>query len=165
MALVAGRWWVVYELKDQGGESTRRRFEMNAPADYAAAVVAENAFRLDLLAATDCVISSYFIYQEMVEDALVLPAGVQKENEAYLDLQLYGNPLKTGHLSIPGANANCFVDATGPGSNIVDIESDEIADFVDNFLQGGTALMLLSDGEQAESVLKGTRRHVKNSRG
>jgi hypothetical protein len=165
MALTAGRWWVVYELMDGGGNVTRKRFQLNAPADYAAAVVNEAAFRLDLEGVTDCAIKGYHIYQEFYENALSYPTGVELENQALLDFQLYSNPLKTARLAIPGVSADCFVDADGPGYNIVDIEASEVTNFASNFLQGGTALMLMSDGEQAQTLLKGHRRHIASTKG
>jgi hypothetical protein len=163
MALTGERWFVVYDLIESSGKGTRRRYEMNAPADYAAAVAAEASFRTDLLAVTDCVIRSYHIYQEYVEDALAYPVGVEKENEALLTFEITDNPAKSATLSIPGASDGIFAATTGPNRDIVDTADADIVAFTQNFqpaAQGGNDLMLLSDGEQADNLIGGKRRHV-----
>lgn len=163
MALVAGRWFVVYDLVESSGRSTLKRFELASPADYAAAVINEAAFRLDLSAVTDLVIKGYHIFQEFSENALVLPANVEMENQAVLAFQL-ANPNKTGSVAIPGAASDCFVDTSGANRDIVDTGATEVTNFASNFLAAGTALMYLSDGEQAQALIGGKRRHVGNPR-
>lgn len=166
MALTGGRWFVVYDLIESSGKNTVRRYELNAPADYAAAVAAEAAFRTDLLGVTDCAIRSYHVYQEFVEDALAYPSGVEKENEALLSFEITDNPAKTATLSIPGAKDTIFVAATGPNRDIIDTADAAVVAFVANFQPvavGGTGLMLLSDGETADNLIGGKRRHVKRA--
>jgi hypothetical protein len=161
MALTGGRWWVEYELADQGGNVTRKRYELNSPADYDAAVVSEAAFRLDLIGVTDAVIKTYRVYREFYEAAFALPAAAQNENQALLVFQLYDNPLKTGVVAIPAAKEALFVGATGAANNILDVSDAAVVQFANNFLQSSVALLLLSDGEQAATLVKGHRRHVK----
>jgi hypothetical protein len=164
MAIVGGRWWAEYEFIDSGANVTRRRFEMNAPADYDAALVNELAVRTDIALLVDCVIKSVRVYQEYYENALVLPAaGVQMENQLLLTFQL-PNPLKTATISMPGPKAGAFVDTQGPNSNVA-ITTGIVADFASNFLSGGTNLLLLSDGEEAASLLSGHRRHIGSRKG
>jgi|SRR3989304_719249 len=164
MALVGGRWWVEYELADTGGQLTRKRFELNAPADYAAAVVSESTFRLDLIGVTDLSIKSYRVYREFYEDAFALPGDAQIEDQAVLVFEL-PNPLKTATIIIPGAKETLYVAASGANNNVVDIADAAVTAFASNFLSGGVNEFLLSDGEEAAALLKGHRRHVKKAVG
>jgi hypothetical protein len=158
MAIVGGRWWVEYTFVDSAADETTRRWELNAPVDYAAAVINELALRTDVNLLSDAVIKNVKVYQEFYENALALPAGgVQNENELLLSFMMQ-NPLKTATLTVPAPKATAFVDVTGPNANVA-ITTGIVANFASNFLVGGTALTLLSDGEQAASLIKGHRRH------
>lgn len=164
MAIVAGRWFTEYELVDKGGQVTRRRYEQNNPADYAAALAAEVALRADLAGVTSCEIKSVRTYQEYYEDALSLPANAQNENQAVFVFQL-GDPLKSGIVTVPGPEEGIFVALTGPNSNILDLADAAVIAFADNFLSGGANLFLISDGEEPASLTKGHRRHTKKALG
>jgi len=164
MALVGGRWFVEYTLVDTGAQSSSKRFEMNAPADYAAAVVFESTFRLDLLGVTDLSIKSYRIYQEFYEDAFALPADAQIEDQAVLVFEL-PNPLKSATVIIPGAKETLYVAASGANNNVIDTADAAVIAFATNFLSGGVNEYLLSDGEEAAALLRGHRRHVKKAVG
>lgn len=161
MALVGGRWFVVYDLVESSGKSCLKRFEINAPADYAAAVAAEAALRPDFAAVTGMAIRSMHLYQEYVEASLAYPSGVEKENEALLALEISGAPNKTATIAIPGALDTIFVAATGPNRDIVDTADAAVVAFVANFTSG---VFSVSDGEQAENLIGGVRRHLKNAR-
>jgi hypothetical protein len=157
----------VYDLVESSGKNTVRRYQINAPADYDAAVAAEAAFRTDLLACTDLAIRSYHVYQEFSENALAYPSGVEKENEALLSLEITDNPAKTATLSIPGAKDAIFVATTGPNRDVVDTADSAVVALVANFQPvgvGGTGLMLLSDGETADNLIGGKRRHIANTK-
>jgi len=160
MALVAGRWWVVYDLVESSGKNCTKRFEIGNPADYAAAVAAEAALRPDFVAVTDMAIRSMHLYEEYVEAALAYPASTEKENQALLSFEISGMPNKTATMAIPGAKADIFVAATGPNRDIIDTADAAVIAFVANFTSG---VFYVSDGEQAENLIGGVRRHVKNS--
>jgi hypothetical protein len=164
MAIVAGRWFTEYELVDKGGQVTRRRFEHNNPADYAAALAAETALRTDLEGVTSCVIKSVRTYQVYYEDSLSLPANAQNENQAVFVFQL-ADPLKTGILTVPGPEEGIFVALSGSNSNILDLADAAVVAYADNFLSGGSNLFLISDGEEPDALLKGHRRHTKKALG
>jgi len=156
-----------YELVDQGGQVTRKRYELNAPADYDAAVASEALFRVDLLGVTDAVIKSYRVYREFYESVLSLPASAQNENQAVLLFQL-ANPLETGRVTIPAPAETIFAAASGANNNIVDVNDAFVTDFAADFISvagGGNGMCLISDGEVSTALLKGHRRHVKKTLG
>lgn len=165
MAVVGGRWFYEIVVVDNGNQSTRRKYEINNPADYAAALAAGVALRTDFLALSDCVFKSDRVWQEYYEDALVLPGNaVQKENQACLVFQL-PDPSKTAKLYVPAPEAGAFAALSGLNSNIIDTNDANVIAFADNFLSGGSNLFVISDGEEPDSLLRGHRIHSSNSFG
>jgi len=162
MALTADRWFTVYKLTETSGRSTILRVEQSAPADDAAARVSAAALATDLAAVTNCKIASYFTYQEFVEDAFSLPAAAEIENEALLQLSIDSEPTKTATLRIPAPVDGIFAGATGPSYDVVDTTDVALAAFVANFTS--EALFYVSDGEQADALIGGHRRHRKQAR-
>lgn len=162
MALTAGRWFSVFKLTETSGRSTQVRIEQSAPADDAAARASGAAMATDLAAITNCAIESYFTYQEFVEDAFSLPAGAEIENQALLQLSIDGEPTKTATVRVPAPVDGIFAAASGPNFDVVDTTDADLTAFVANFTT--EALFYVSDGEQADALLGGHRRHVKRAR-
>lgn len=163
MALTAGRWFTIVQLVDTGGKVTSRKYEQSAPADDAAARASSLAIVTDLAAVTDCEIKSYYTYQEFVEDALSLPASAELEMQAFINVGIDGEPLKSGSLTIPAPVDGIFEGATGPSYDIVDGDDVDLAAFLANF--DSEELFYVSDGEQMDGFKSGHRRHVKSKRG
>jgi len=162
MALTADRWFTVFKLTETSGRSTILRVEQSAPADDAAARVSAAALATDLAAVTNCNIEAYYTYQEFVEDSFSLPSGAEIENEALLQLSIDGEPTKTATLRIPAPVDGIFAGATGPSYDVVDISDTDLLAFVANFTT--EELFYVSDGEQADALIGGHRRHRKQAR-
>ena len=163
MALTAGRWFGVVIMVDTGNQRTTRRVELDSPLDDAAARAAMLAFVTDLAAVSDCVVASYHVYQEFIEDALTLPAAAQLENQALLTFSIVDEPTKAATFSIPAPKIGIFAGATGEQSNTVDAADTDLEALVANFTSED--LLLVSDGEQADALVRGRRRHVKKTFG
>ena len=156
MALTASRWFTVYELAETSGKVTRLRFEQSAPADDAAARASAAAMATDLAAVTNSTIKKYFTYQEFVEDAYSHPAGAENQNQAILILSIEDEPTKTARVRIPAAVDGVFAAASGENYDVIDVNDVDLLAFVANFTT--EELFYVSDGEQADSLLKGHRR-------
>jgi len=161
MALTAGRWFTVIELAETSNKRTTKRFEQSAPADYAAALASATALATDIAAVSDAVVTKYYPYQEYVEDALSLPASAELQNQAVLQFSIEDEPTKTGKVVIPAPKASIFAAAEGPNYDVVDVADADVIAFRNNFTS--EALYYVSDGEQAEDLLGGKRRHVAHS--
>ena len=161
MTLTAARWFSTYVLKETSGKSTQRTYEQSTPADDAAARVSAAAMATDLQAVTDSVISAYWTYQMFEEDTLVLPAAAENQNQALLSCGVDNYPAKTAKLTIPAPKKAIMVAETGTGFDVVDTVDAEVVAFFANF--DSEALFYVSDGEQADGLLGGKRRHVGSS--
>lgn len=162
MALTAGRWFTIVELTETSGKKTTMRFEQSAPADDTAARAASLALVTDLAAVTNSAISKYYTYQEFLEDAFTLPTGAENQNQALLVLRIQDAPTKSGKIRIPAAADGIFADDDGENYDIVDTADGDLNAFVANFTT--EALFYVSDGEQAESLIKGHRRTLGSPR-
>ncbi len=163
MTLDAGRWYTFFELVDTGGKKTTRRFEQSAPADDTAARAAALALATDLAAVTDCTISKYFSYQVFEETSFALPSGAELEMQAVVSMTIDSEPFKSGMVTIPAPKASIFVDTSGPNYDVVDTTDADLVAFMANWVTED--LYYVSDGEQADAVLGGFRRHTKSRRG
>lgn len=161
MALVQVGFRVVVSMMDGGGQITTRSYESNE-ALYADAVTAGAALVAALAAITDATITGYQIQTVFSEDALAgFPAAtVQNENQALLVYQMEGLPLHRASQSIPAPTIGIFAGVTGPNSNIVDTADADLMTWRALFLGSGS--FYLSDGESAELLEGGHRRHVRN---
>lgn len=162
MALTAGRWFTVYVLAETSGKTTNLRYEQSAPADDAAARAAAVAMATDLAAVTNCVIKSYFTYQEFLEDDFDFPASAELENEALVQLTIEDKPTKSATVRIPSPVDGIFTSSTGPNFDVIDITDADLVAFIANFITED--LFYVSDGEQAETLVGGHRRHKKSTR-
>lgn len=162
MALTAGRWFTVYTLAETSGRVTTVKYEQSAPADDTAARASAAAMATDLGAVTNCTIKSYYTYQLFEEDAFALPASAEIENEALLQVTIEDEATKTGTLRIPSPVDGIFSGATGPSYDVVDTTDTDLIAFVANFITED--LFYVSDGEQAETLVGGHRRHRKSAR-
>lgn len=163
MALASTGFWCVVEICDNGNNRTEKRYQMVAEDATQAALD-----MVDILAAinsvTAGVITSEYFYERFVEDALSYPAsGVEIQNQALLDFDIVDHPEKTATLTIPAPEASLFVATSGSGANILDTADADVILFRDLFRTGGQ--LLLSDGEVAESLVKGRRIHRKSNNG
>jgi hypothetical protein len=163
MALVSNGFWLVVTLRDNGGNETTKTYQMVA-ADADTAATDAAAVLTALNAVTDAVVVSYFAYERFIEAAFSYPGdGVQVENLALLDFDLVDHPEKTATVTIPAPNIGIFVASSGSGANIVDTSDAALVTFRDLFRTGGK--LLISDGEVAESLVRGRRIHRKSLRG
>ena len=161
MSLTAGRWFTVITLVETSGKKTQKRFEQSAPADDAAARAAALALATDIAAVSDAVVSAYHCYQEFVEDALSLPSSAELQNQAVLVVGIEDEPTKSAQIVIPAPKDSIFVASTGSGYDILDTTDSDVIAFFANF--DSEALYYVSDGEQADGLVGGRRRHSASS--
>ena len=162
MALVADKWFLVVNLVDSGNNTFSKRYRL-AAIDAATAATSAAAVVAALDAITECPIVSHYHYQETVENALVLPVGVQGENKALLTFRLEGAANKSASDTIPAPIIGVFVTPTGNGSNVINGAHAAIATYRDLFIAGGNAF--ISDGENVTELKGGKRIHSKSNRG
>lgn len=112
----------------------------------------------DLAAVTDAVVSAYYTYQEFVEDALSLPAAAELQNQAILQCGIEDQATKSATIVIPAPKDSIFVAGTGAGYDIVDTTDADVVAFFANF--DSETLFYVSDGEQADGLVGGRRRHT-----
>lgn len=167
MALALNKYKLVVTFTESSGDTVQRTYEADsgAFADIGAFLTEINTpvtgFLAQLDALTDAVISAYQPSAVFVEGALVLPVGVENQNQALLSAKIDGDPTDSATLSIPAPVSDMFLNTIGEGRNVVNITYAPLAAFMQNFSTGG---WFLSDGEHIEiTTLKGKRRHVKSS--
>lgn len=163
MAFVSTGWRAEFSLMDNGGNITKKTYELTA-ADAATAETDVATILARLTAVTDCEVVAYHAYEQFEEDNVAYPAaGVQKENQALLTFDIVDNPLKKATHSIPAPKQAIFVGTTGPNANIVDTADADVIAYRQMFQAAGQCF--ISDGEVAFTLISGKRRHVKNSNG
>lgn len=163
MALVAQFWELVVQFADTGDDRVTRTYRLNEAA-YADAAADGAALVAAVAAMTDCVVSGYRLAQVFIENALVLPANAQNENQALFSGKITGDPLDSATASVPGVKGSLMTGATGKANNIVNMSNVTVQAFRDIFTLTGTAT--LSDGETWDApTVSGKRRHTKNNRG
>lgn len=166
MAFVSGGWKLAVTLMDNGGGTTSKSYDLTA-ADSTEAAAAETAIIARLQAVTDCTLISYQTYEQFINDSPVFPSvGVQKENQALLVFDIVGDPLKKATHSIPAPKQAIFVSASGANADVVDTGDNDVMEYRKIFQAvSGGGFAYISDGEVANTLLSGRRRHVRNSRG
>lgn len=163
MAIVSGGWKLAITVADNQGENTSRVYDLQSADDTEAATDGA-ALLAAFLALTDCVQVSHAIYEVFVNDSFAFPAsGVENQNQALLDFLITDNPLKHATLSIPGAKPGIFMGPNAEPAKIIDTADLAVIAFAAAFLPGGNAY--LSDGETADALVGGKRRHVRSRRG
>lgn len=168
MALVLTKYRLTVNFTETSGKAVRRQYE--APeadfADFAAFAAEVNTpvtgFLAQIAPLSDSEISSTLLEAVYIENALVLPAAAENQNEAFLSFKIDGDPTDSGNLSIPAASAGIFVAPTGPGHDIVDVQDIALLAWLNHFAPAGP--FTVSDGEGLEiSTLTGKRRNVKSN--
>lgn len=153
-------WALIVELVDNSGKPTLKRYELQATTAADAATDAATVMtRIGTV--SDLVIKSYELVHKYVNDALVLPlSGVERENEAILNVRLASDPTKYARHSIPGAKPGIFVASSGAGANVVNTGNASVNSYLSLFTTTNEAY--ISDGELVDGSLdfSGKRRHV-----
>jgi len=168
MAFVDANFGATYTFIDSGGNTGTREYMMDPlnVTDFAEAQAAAVAALPIIQALSDAPIASYRVFQSYNENALVLPATVQIENQMSLTYQLAIAGNKKANLNIPSPKITMFVAGTGPQSNIVNTNETTntvLASFTNLFETAGN--FTLSDGEKTTRILSGKRVHRASSRG
>jgi hypothetical protein len=165
MALVSHHFEVVAQFTESSGKSVSRTYVAADDVTDFAALAVNWAIALPIVnGATDSVLSSYSYKQVFVEDALVLPADAENNDQAFMTAKIVGDPLDSGTLSVPAAAIGMFVAASGKGRDVVNTAVGSLAY---NYAQlfGAPGLnWTLSDGENIDlATLGGTRRNTSSS--
>lgn len=170
MALVQRGYRLNVAFTETSGKVVRRSYEAPAIsfADFAAFATAVQTALTGLIAeiqnVTASVISAYQLEELYVENALVLPAGAENQNQALWTGKISGDPSDSGIISIPAAFQGIFQTPTGPGHDIVDMNDLAVIAFINNFVAPNGAFTI-SDGEKLEAgTIAGVRRNVKSSK-
>lgn len=165
MALVAAGFKVCIELCDIENDRTTRCYEMTS-ADETAALADAATVVAALDALTDDTIVGYQVSSIFANDAFALPivANTQNFNQALLIYGLDGLPGKEATQSIPAPSQGIFVAASGPNAKIIDTADAAVIAWRTLFQAPGN-LLTLSDGETADTLLRGHRRSVKSTQG
>lgn len=163
MAIVSGGYRLSVTVMDNGGDQTTRTFDLTA-ADDATAATDSATVLAAFMALTDGVQVSHTLEHVFVNDAISFPAsGVENQNQALLDFLLADDPTKHATKSIPAAKPGIFMSTSGPAAEIVDTADAAVIAFAALFLDAGEAT--LSDGESADALTGGHRRHVRSNHG
>ena len=166
MALVSTFFEVEVTFTESSGKSVNRTYRADEtiedPADLAVAWALALPF---VNAMSDSVISKYVYKQIFVENALVLPADAENNDQALFSGKIAGDPTDSAILSVPAASIGIFQTTTGKGRDIVDMSDTAVQSFVDLFSAGGTnGTWTISDGEQwSEATVSGVRRNTKST--
>lgn len=163
MAIVSGGWKLSVTVVDNGGDTTTRTFDLQS-ADGTEAATDSAAVLAAFMALTDAVQVSHWYYESFVNDSLAFPAsGVENQNQALLDFLITDDPTKHATLSIPAPKPGIFMSTSGPAAEIVDVADAAVIAFAALFIPAGNAF--LSDGETADALVGGHRRHVRSRHG
>jgi len=152
MALVAGAWFLNYELLDSGNDVTSVTRRLQA-TDAASAATAAAAHITAVQTVTDAKVVSYSVGQKYVENALTgfSDATVRNSIQAVITASILDQPLKKATVSIPAPKIECFTALTGEGSDVVDASPASIvSDFLAEFKTGGN--VYISDGERLDDI-------------
>jgi len=169
MALAAQGWQLVVALRDRGGGTTTRTYDLVATDDAGdASVVLGNAASLlaDLIALSDCKVYQYHVAKQFRDTAFTLPTVATAENEqhALITAPIAGKPNESASLDIPGPKDDVFLATSGKNANIVDTSA--VQDFILDFTAAGVNLAKVSDGDQLTgSDYSGKRTHSRSVRG
>jgi hypothetical protein len=163
MAIVSNRFEVVVTFTESSGKTVDRTYTGDATITTPTELAAAWALALPFVnAMTDSVISQYVYKQVFVENALVLPADAENNDQAYWSGKISGDPTDSATLSIPAASIGIFQTPTGKGRDIVDMSDTAVIDFVALFGSGGN--WTISDGETWDTAtVSGVRRNTKSS--
>jgi len=163
------KYFVNAELMDSGGNTTRRRVEIDG--GVAGVELAGNVtnFIAVIRALTDCNVKSYTIESVWVNDDQTYPTGDVNVEELELVTMKLETAGKAASFSIPGPKAANFVGTVGPNKNIgKDTTYGPMADLVNAFV-AGTGSARISDGEQTlaspDGFIKAKRTHHASTKG
>lgn len=163
MAIVSGGWKITITVVDNGGDVTTRTYDLQSADDIEAGTDSA-AVLAAFMALTDAVLLSHQYYEVFVNDALAFPAsGVENQNQALLDFLITDDPTKHATLSIPAPKPGIFMSTSGPSAEIIDVADAAVIAFAALFIPAASAF--LSDGETADALVGGHRRHVRSRRG
>lgn len=166
MALVSNRFEVEVTFTESSGKSVNRTYRAAPSVTTPTALAVNWALALPFIQAmSDSVISQYVYKQVFVEDALVLPADAENNDQALFTGKIDGDPTDSAILSVPAASIGIFVTPTGKGRDVVDMSDGAVQAFVDLFTAGGTNPdWVISDGEQwSADTISGRRRNTKST--
>lgn len=172
MALVKQHWFLEVQLKDRGGRSTTRTYDLVATDtawDASAVNTAVTAVLANITACTECKIASYRMYVLYLDTAFTLPTSAEAELEqhALITSQIKGVPNKSAVIDIPGPKQTLFLGTSGPEADEVDFGAGEPAlGYLGMFDSAGENLCYISDGEQVDqSIRRGKKTHSRSSKG
>src|SRR5664279_379361 len=164
MSLVVGGFRGEVSLIDNGGNVTRRTYDLTAADIDGANTDMSTIIVPAVVAVTDAKVIGYSVASVFVESSLTLPAsGVEIENLALLDLSIVSHPEKTATLTIPAPKPAIFVATSGDGANVVNPSNAAVLAYGAIFEASGQSY--ISDGEVALAIVSGKRIHRASRRG
>lgn len=172
MALTVDGWKLTVTLVDASIKNQSTLTYMMNPAtvtDYITASAARAAVIAALQNVTGMAIKAHRLSEVTIEGGVLSPvAGTERENIAFVNVRIDGEPLKPASFKVPGALDGMFLAAAGPDRNVVDVQDADLITYAELWNTG--AELVLSDGENTETgstggMLSGKRIHVANSNG
>lgn len=147
MAIVSTGFEGYVSLVDTEGSVVTLRYDLQNPADFAAATTSMGLIITALTAVTDAVIKSWGVGEKYANNALTLPAaGVEVERRAVLSALIAGSlPQKWVNVVIPAPKVGLFMQPTGPGARQIDPNDAAVIDYLQLFETASQAFV--SDGE------------------
>lgn len=160
MAVVSDGFFISITVMDNGGQETTRQYKLQGATQEDAETDAPLVLAA-FLALTDAVLVRWHFFEDRINDALAYPAsGVQNQDQALLDFIITDNPTKHATNSIPAAKPGIFVATTGPNADVVDLADAAVVTWAGYFAPASK--LYISDGETADMLFKGKRRHVRS---
>jgi hypothetical protein len=167
-ALVEGNLFMNVEFEDEDEDVTMRRIQVVWNTDLATTLAAAIADIAAFQAITKCAINRVTFSLVYEEGTPVAPgAGSENQEVGHLALKLNLNPptglSKTAVFELPCPVDAIRVAATGPGSNLIDIDAVALGTFLALFGTGGS--LYLSHGQTLDSIKDGYVHHKKSKKG
>lgn len=168
MALVLHHFEVVTSWVETSGKSVDRTYVAGPVITTIAELAAAWATTLPkVVSMSDSVLSSYAYKQVFVEDALVLPASAENNNQAILTGKITGDPLDSGTVTVPAIRASLMVSPSGKGYDVVDTGDPVVNAFIELFDPAAVpdaGEWTISDGETwVTATVSGKRRNTKST--
>lgn len=166
MALVHNRFEVVVSFAETSGKTVDRTYQAGPDITTLGELAVAWALALPKVQAmSDSQIASYTYKDVFVDNALVLPAAAENNNQALFTGKIIGDPTESATVSVPAIKPSLMVSPTGKGYDVVDTGDAVVQAFVNMFDSAiADGDWVISDGESWDNAtVSGRRRNTKSS--
>lgn len=163
MALAFAGFVATVILKDQGGNTAVKEYELREATTHATALSDLSDIVALLDAITDAVVFGYDLRTVYREDNFAFPTGgVNVENIAEITALIEGGAGKTATIKIPAPNVGIFLGSAGKAYNNVDLSDTALFAYINGTYGDTAGLAYISDGETLQDsnpIQSGKRVH------